>query len=448
VDGGSLLFKTNHGLGGGGAGQARITAETIVKAYNLIGYDAVGIGRRDLAAGLDFLLEIRGKSQFDWLSANIIDMDTDQPVFKPFVTRQLGGLSLAIIGLTGQIRSDSKLLDENVVVEPWRDNLPSIISKLEASHDFLILLTDLDAGNCREIAEMYPMVNLIVQAREVDSGKPPTYLTDSAILVGAGQKGKHIGVMEVDWRPTRKWRSAGQQDLTAGKKERIRLQSQMKQLRERPELKNHYDNIRERLTALENTLTQLERQEKSAAESVSSFDNRFVAMNVSLPDHPAVLDLVNENKKLVEALNRKSPPSTGEAVSARGFVGWTACRECHRKQVQSWQASRHATSHLTLVEKGQQFNLECLPCHVTGADSNDPAAAIGRAADLQVVGCESCHGPGSIHRLNPASQRTAPITEKICLACHTPEQDDSFDFEGGLKKLKCEIQDDRAGGLR
>ncbi|MFN2366114.1 MAG: multiheme c-type cytochrome, partial [Desulfurivibrionaceae bacterium] len=154
------------------------------------------------------------------------------------------------------------------------------------------------------------------------------------------------------------------------------------------------------------------------------------------------------NKKLVNALNRKSLPLTGDGMSVRGFVGWTVCRNCHREQVKSWQASRHATSHLTLVEKGQQFNLECLPCHVTGADHNDPAAAIGRAADLQVVGCESCHGPGSIHSLNPASRRTAPITEKICLACHTPEQDDSFDFGGGLKKLKCEIQDDRARRLR
>ncbi|MDT8335751.1 MAG: UshA-like (seleno)protein, partial [Desulfurivibrionaceae bacterium] len=396
VDGGSLLFK-NARLAEGRAEQDKITAATIVKAYNLTGYDAVGVGGRDLAAGLDFLLEIRDESRFDWLSANIIDPKTGTPLFKPFITRQLGELEAAVIGLTGPTGPAAKPADGKVVIQPWQDHLPSIIEKLADSHAFIVLLTDLGIGACREIADAFPAVNLIVRAGNIDSGAPPLFLTDNTILIGTGRKGKYIGVLEVAWRTGAGWRTGDHQALTAGKKERSRLLGQINRLEGRPELKDHYEEIRTRLASLEITIEQLEKKERSAAGTVSSFDNRFVAMDVSLPDHPAVLDLVDENKRSVSKMNRRSLSAAGakDGVAARGFSGWSACAKCHRQQVKTWRASRHASSYLTLVEKGQQFNLECLPCHLTGVDPEDPATAMGITADLQAVGCESCHGPGS-----------------------------------------------------
>lgn len=438
MDGGSLLFKTNI-LAESGTEQAKTTAETIAKAYNLIGYDAVGVGRRDLAAGLDFLLEIRDKSRFDWLSANIIDKKTGKPHFKPSLSRRLGELKVAVIGLTGQVQADSKLLDGNTIVKSWRDTLPSLIKKLAKKHDFIILLTDLGAGDCRDIAKMYPAINLTIQSGTNEGGQSPIILTDSSILVGTGGKGKYIGAMEVDWRPGAKWRSADHEVLIKKKNEENRIQRQINQLKDRPELKHQYETLRKRLASVENIIARLERKESFEAANISSYSNKFMAMNVSLPDHPAVLELIKENKKLINEMNRKSPPfgKAKGAVPGRGFTGWTACGNCHREQVKTWQSSRHAASYLTLVEKEQQFNLECLPCHVTGADREDPAAAMGIAADRQAVGCESCHGPGSIHSADPAGQRPAPVTARICLTCHTPEQDDSFNFAGALKKLKC-----------
>lgn len=438
VDGGSLLFKSDF-LAGDQRDQAEITAETIVEAYNLIGYDAVGVGGRDLAAGLDFLLKLKNKSQFAWLSANLIDKGTGKPHFEPSISRQLGDLRVAVAGLTAPIRRDADLSGKNTAIRPWREILPGLIEGLTDNHDFIILLTDLGGGDCREIAGMYPAVNLIIRAGTSDTGKPPVNLSDSSIMTETGKKGKYIGAMEVAWRPGTKWQSTGHQDLLARLAQKNRLQRQMAQVQDRPELKAHFENYRRNLAALEKTIAELEKVERAEADKLSAYDNRFVAMTASLPDHPAIRKLVEEGKRSVNENNRKSlpPPVAGKGMPNRGFTGWTTCRNCHREQVDTWQASRHAGAYLTLVEKSQQFNLECLPCHVTGADPEDPASMIGIPAGLQAVGCESCHGPGTQHKTDPAGHRPVPVKEKVCLACHTPEQDDTFNFATGLNRLKC-----------
>ena len=157
-----------------------------------------------------------------------------------------------------------------------------------------------------------------------------------------------------------------------------------------------------------------------------------------MPDHPAVLNVVEETKRLINELGQQN--ITGQKqwnTGEKGFIGWRKCLDCHPAQTAKWQGTRHASAFLTLVEKKQQFNQECLPCHVTGADRLNPADSLMLNSDLQVVGCESCHGPGLAHLGSPATVRTAPVVETACLNCHTTEQDDSFNFATDLKKLKC-----------
>jgi hypothetical protein len=64
LDGGNLLFKRDR-LSTALLQQAKITAEGITDSYNLMGYDAVAVGRNDLAAGLLFLEDqaVRAKSR-------------------------------------------------------------------------------------------------------------------------------------------------------------------------------------------------------------------------------------------------------------------------------------------------------------------------------------------------------------------------------------------------
>ena len=73
-DAGDLLFKKYlHPIPEneltGMAGKAHL----IIESFNLMGYDALGIGDDDLTLGKEFLLEISRKANFPFLCSNLLD---------------------------------------------------------------------------------------------------------------------------------------------------------------------------------------------------------------------------------------------------------------------------------------------------------------------------------------------------------------------------------------
>lgn len=395
LDGGALLFKTNS-IARGHELQARITAEGIVNAYNTMGYAGVGVSSQDLASGLDFLLEMQKKSQFAWLSANIIDKTTGKPLFKPTISRQINGRRITILGLTDQLPANSPPLNDQTEIRLWQDTLPAIIAKLGKEHDFLILLTNLPENICRKIAETYPAINLIINAKNSAISRPPLVMAKATTLVWTGNQGKYIGIMDISW-------------LETGEKQEA--------IRQNPGGSN-------KLSA-------------EASAPFFSYKNRFMAMSSSVPDHPAVHEIVSKTRELVnKPTGAAAEDRKNENLGNRKFIGWLGCRKCHGEQTRRWQQSRHASSLLTLIENGQQFNLNCRPCHVTENNSKDPKA-LDLPSETEAVGCESCHGPGGRHSDNPAVHKTSPVTEQTCSHCHAPEHDPSFNFARDMKKLDC-----------
>ena len=52
------------------------------------------------------------------------------------------------------------------------------------------------------------------------------------------------------------------------------------------------------------------------------------------------------------------------------------------------------------------------------------------------MGCESCHGPGSLHVENPSPDTiTGKPGEKVCVTCHNPENSPHFDFATYLPRV-------------
>jgi 2',3'-cyclic-nucleotide 2'-phosphodiesterase / 3'-nucleotidase len=78
------------------AGEAR-SPEPMMLAMNRMGYDAMVLGNHELNYGLASLTAARGAARFPWLSANTTGA---VPPFAPFVVKTVGGVKLAIIGIT------------------------------------------------------------------------------------------------------------------------------------------------------------------------------------------------------------------------------------------------------------------------------------------------------------------------------------------------------------
>ena len=128
-------------------------------------------------------------------------------------------------------------------------------------------------------------------------------------------------------------------------------------------------------------------------------------------------------------------PAKGQA----GYVGTEACSDCHSDAVDFWKTTRHAQAWKTLEERGQQFDFDCISCHVTGWEKPG-GSNLAHNDTLRDVQCETCHGPGSIHVAKggeerpPAVWRTPP--DKLCeTQCHTKEHSDTFALQPYLRDV-------------
>jgi len=75
--------------------------EPTILAMNAIGYEALVVGNHDFNYGLKNLDHARSQSRFPWLSANITtEPGSTRPPFEPYIVKDVGGVRVAIIGLT------------------------------------------------------------------------------------------------------------------------------------------------------------------------------------------------------------------------------------------------------------------------------------------------------------------------------------------------------------
>ena len=100
---------------------------------------------------------------------------------------------------------------------------------------------------------------------------------------------------------------------------------------------------------------------------------------------------------------------------------------------EAWTGMSHSKAFLSLSpeqraggkdEKGRA----CVRCHVTGYGEKGGFVSEEKTPKLVNVGCESCHGPGSLHfqlMFANLGEDTMPEDKKIrksvtCTGCHNP----------------------------
>jgi hypothetical protein len=140
--------------------------------------------------------------------------------------------------------------------------------------------------------------------------------------------------------------------------------------------------------------------------------------------------------------NVKASASLAVAVAPPGTASYTgsdACTDCHADAAEFWKKTVHAQAWQTLVDRGQQFDYECIGCHVTGFDKPG-GSNLAHNDKLRDVQCETCHGPGSIHVAKggdekPAAIRRGPADDLCASQCHTHEHSDTFQLEPYLRDI-------------
>jgi hypothetical protein len=177
--------------------------------------------------------------------------------------------------------------------------------------------------------------------------------------------------------------------------------------------------------------------------SGSYFTLEQIRVNKTRACSQSVQDAVTAFYRAAGAANvsaaAQAPPPPPVPPGAAQYVGNAACEDCHSDAFEHWQRTRHARAWKTLVDRGQQFDLDCIACHVTGW-GQPSGATLARNEPLRDVGCETCHGPGSIHVAKGGEDRPStmirnPPPQMCATQCHTKEHSDTFLYEAYLRDV-------------
>jgi hypothetical protein len=181
---------------------------------------------------------------------------------------------------------------------------------------------------------------------------------------------------------------------------------------------------------------------QSTALSPGSFTVRFIPLEAALPSDPSIEAVVAAYDKEVGELNLAwarqhgqpcPPPARGEAA----YVGNEACRACHPAAFAVYERTGHAHAYATLQKALKQYRLDCIACHVVGFQQSGGVCRVDQVDQRRNVGCENCHGPGSLHVKagNADSIPRRKPTVSTCIGCHTPENSIHFDFAKYLPRV-------------
>lgn len=452
LDGGSLFFP-EPAIPDSLLTSKKVQARGIARAMTKMGYDAIGIAPRDLAGGFGFLTGLDQEFTLPLISANLVGPGANTPSFTPFIIKKAGDISIGIIGLTGAAENRiSTPGPEGYQILEWRNILEDTLAMVRQKADMVILLSSYPEGINQQIAEGFDGIHLIIQSGHSTANKAPR-LFNNTLITQIGSRGKYMGKMEISWNNSHRWQQNFPPHLKQARDRLDRINWRLGRLEKRHQgatldVDPAYTALLEEKDRAIAEIKQLEGKIEQEPQDPSSFASSFLPLSISLPVDPEIREIVLQTKIDVNAVGKqkmaRAAQSTGKMENHIGsdMVGWKKCQGCHQAQTTFWLNTGHARAWQTLADVQQEFNQDCIICHVT-LPTYDPK--IVHAENLLAslndvfkgVGCETCHGPGRQHTEDPARNKPLQAGMETCLLCHTPDHDTSFDFERKVKLIRC-----------
>ncbi|HHT9152749.1 MAG TPA: multiheme c-type cytochrome, partial [Candidatus Hypogeohydataceae bacterium YC40] len=433
--------------------QKELQAETLAQALKIMNYSIHNLGERDLEMGLDVLaylfppgavpllysniklaspfievvpykiLEVRATlavAQDNEAGANL--MEKNRTGESPAPTLKIGFLGILSPTLLGPPPT-------GVEITPPAEALPPLIKELKDKVDVLILLSHASMEESLRLARDFPEFHIVASGHGIDH--PITVKEGNTWVVNPGNKGKHLVLyrynpplspFDKNTSPISPFYKGGERGINGtGVVETVTLDERFN---DSDTMLNLLDNYQQRLKD-ENLLWQVEK--------------------LPLPEQTS-------------------------------YVGSSACKACHPAVFQHWGSTLHAMAYETLLKVGRAFDPECVACHVVGLNYSTGFQSREKSPDLIGVGCEACHGPGSLHigsihmdRPSGLSSTQIPspsmgegrervketdrskdlslqkdgygkVYPEDCHGCHDPEHSPPFKFESCWERIKHPVE--------
>lgn len=424
-----------------------------MQAMRNMNCSAIGISPFDLTDGSSFLEHLQEKYGIPFVSMNLIEKNSGRTIFKPYILKSFGDLSVAVLGITAvQPESSKNGLLRDLAVLSWEDTLPKILQEIGKRADMIILLSSFPEETNRKIAQEFEQIDIILQSGPSAVNRP-VQITGSTLLAQTAGRGKYVGKIDISWLARDTWLqengSTRSQDINARLDQVNRQLARMEKQDSvsSPQEDALFSKLQKARAEILSELKELRRQDMKAAEGNSTYRDSLIALEMSVPEDPEVQKILSTSRRAVYELNKKRMAEQRQG-NVRTYIfspmaGWQSCRSCHPVQTEHWRETNHAKAWETLAAAQQQFNHDCLICHVTLPIYNrtvvmQEGLIASLSPEFYGVGCEACHGPGKKHVDAPETSSMLRPTEETCTACHTPDHDDDFNFDRKLAILGCQ----------
>ncbi|MFH1655361.1 MAG: hypothetical protein ABH954_01975 [Candidatus Omnitrophota bacterium] len=163
--------------------------EIYFKAMEIMGYDAVGVGKGEFNFGKEFLSDVIKKIDIDFLSCNL-----ELPGLSPFVIKEFGKTKVGIVAVSPIDSGLGIKQDIAQTIKVVKDNIKKLKGK---KVDITIILSQLGLGMDEQLLEKIDGIDIIISS--VMSSKYKTGdKIGSAIYLKPYSWTRTLGVLELD----------------------------------------------------------------------------------------------------------------------------------------------------------------------------------------------------------------------------------------------------------
>jgi len=263
-------------------------AQLIVESFNLTGYDAIGIGDDDLTLGKEFLLEISKKTNFPFLSSNLLNEASGKVLFQSSLIKEINGLRIGIFSLLSPdlFMGPSDPRKKGLAIRQPIEVAQAMVKELKPKTDLIILLSHLGYVKDIELAQTIQGINIIVGGHTGINLIYPLVIKDTMILQTAsrGMFGARLDLFFYNNEPIF-YNSATKISL----ENNLTSINQRLNSKETPEVEK--DQWRKAKEDTERTLNQL--------QGKNEFINNIIPLQDQMKEHPDI-------KKMLEAYRGKA----------------------------------------------------------------------------------------------------------------------------------------------
>ena len=466
-------------------------AQMFMDFYRAMKYQVINVGPLDFSLGREWLERQYAPGDLPLVSANLVDAETNNTLFRPYLVVEQGGLKVAFIGVTPasptpETAKSSRQEDlmrwhqynKTAALDPALV-LPVILKEIEGAPDIdlVVILSSCPVKVDVELMHKFgPQVDLFINASGNSRKKAPG-IREGGTIIYTGEASMELANIEIypgSLSPRHDLRYLFQKEEAikelADLNNRLRdvntmvkaLENQLEQAKD----KAAWEEIKQELVSRENVRKGIYDKTEKYKRRVLEFGDilpektyywmRMQGMTANIAPDATLEARFRPVIELLEGVSENPryggvPREFGWGLlGAEAHHGNTSCRTCHDAIYTLWQATGHSLAYRVLMADDRK-NEECLTCHVTGWRRNQAAESPSRVGEnFGAVGCESCHGPGLAHARQMAAIQADPAAPKpvstainrkvnhyVCQSCHSGFHGKPFDYETALEKVSC-----------